>query len=265
MVMGILNATPDSFYDGGSYITESEILNRCETILSEGAGIIDLGAVSTRPGSMEVTGEEELERLDKALASIRKHYPDVFISLDTYRADVAEKMVAGYGVNIINDISAGTLDEKMFETVAGLDIPYILMHIQGTPQTMQENPVYDDLMTDVIRFFSDAVFRLRTLGVKDIIIDPGFGFGKTVEHNYELLARMKELEIFECPLLAGVSRKSMIYHFLRTDAAHALNGTSIVNTLSLLNGADILRVHDVKEAVECVKIVEMYQKGINKD
>ena len=202
---------------------------------------------------------EELKRLDRALACLRKHFPDAIISVDTYRADVAKAVVENYAVDIINDISAGTLDDCMFETVAALNVPYILMHIQCTPLTMQENPVYENLMEDIIGYFSKNVHRLRQLGVKDIIIDPGFGFGKTIEHNYEILRHLKDLKIFDLPILAGLSRKSMIYKVLETDAEYALNGTTVLNTLALVNGASILRVHDVKEAVECIKLVQMYR------
>jgi dihydropteroate synthase len=259
LIMGILNVTPDSFYDGGRYNTEFTILQRCETILEEGGDIIDVGAVSTRPHSEQTDAEGEQKRLDFALSLIRKRFPDTIISLDTYRADIARHMVTTYGVNIVNDISAGTIDVQMFDAIAALQVPYVLMHMQGTPETMQMNPVYHNLMTDISDFFSDNIARLRSTGVKDIIIDPGFGFGKTVTHNYTLLRQMQQLEIFECPILVGVSRKSMIYNLLKTDAQHALNGTSAVNTLALMHGADILRVHDVKEAVECVKIMQMYK------
>jgi len=255
LVMGIVNVTPDSFYDGGSYHSEAGLIRRCEAIISEGGDIIDIGAVSTRPGALEVDAAEELGRLDRALACLRKHFPEVIVSVDTCRADVAKTVVENYAVDIINDISAGTLDDRMFETVAALNVPYVLTHIHGTPRTMQEKPVYSNLMEDVIGYFSECVFRLRNLDVKDIIIDPGFGFGKTIEHNYEILRRLNDLEIFDLPVLVGFSRKSMIYGLLETDAAHALNGTTVLNTLALAAGADILRVHDVKEAAECIKIV----------
>jgi len=254
--MGIVNVTPDSFYDGGSYHSESDLLKRCEAIITEGGDIIDIGAASTRPGAQQIDAATEMQRLDWALACVRTHFPDAIISLDTYRAATAKSMVENYGVDIINDISSGTLDAAMFETVAALNVPYILTHIKGTPSTMQENPVYDNLMEEVIGFFSKCINSLRNLGVKDIIIDPGFGFGKTISHNYEMLRRLKDLEIFELPVLVGVSRKAMIYKLFETDAHNALNGTTAVNTLALLGGADILRVHDVKEAVECIKIVQ---------
>lgn len=261
--MGIVNITPDSFFDGGSYRTEAEILGRCETVIDQGADIIDIGAVSTRPGAQAVSLEEERRRLESALGPIRKRFPDALVSADTYRAEIVRSVAADYGADIINDISGGDFDPDMFAAVAALNIPYVLTHIKGTPDTMQKNPVYDDVMTDIIRFFSERVQRLRACGVKDIIIDPGFGFGKTVEHNYEILRRLKDLDIFEMPVLAGVSRKSMICKLLEVDAKHALNGTTAVNMLALINGADILRVHDVKEAAECIKIAKAYQHSGN--
>jgi len=256
MVMGIVNVTPDSFYDGGSCLTEASLLKRCEAIITEGGDIIDIGAVCTRPGAQDVSVAEELRRLDWALACVRKVFPEDIISVDTYRVDVAKAVVEHYSVDIINDVSAGAFDADMFETVAALNVPYVLTHIQGTPSTMLENPVYDNLMENIIAYFLSHVQRLRALGVKDIIIDPGFGFGKTIAHNYEILRHLKKLEIFELPIMVGISRKSMIYKLLETDAQHALNGTTVVNTLALTAGAEILRVHDVREAVECVTIVE---------
>jgi dihydropteroate synthase len=261
IVMGVLNVTPDSFYDGGKYRSQAEVIARCAAMLEDGATIIDVGAVSTRPGSAQATAADEEQRLTDALSAIRKEFPDVLLSLDTYRADIARKMVNNFGVDIINDISAGTIDGNMFETVASLNVPYILMHIQGTPENMQNHPAYSHLMGEVIAFFREKITHLRTLGVKDIILDAGFGFGKTVEHNYELLNQLQQLAIFDCPVLAAVSRKSMIYKLLDTDATQALNGTTVVNTLALLNGADILRVHDVKEAVECIRIVQKYKNS----
>jgi len=259
MVMGIVNVTPDSFYDGGSCLTEAGLLKRCEAIIAEGGDIIDIGAVSTRPGAQDVDSAEELQRLDWALACVRKHFPEEIISVDTCRSDVVKAVVEHYGVDIINDISAGTFDADMFETVAAHNVPYILTHIQGEPSTMQQNPVYDNLMEDLIAYFLNHIHRLRSFGVKDIIIDPGFGFGKTIAHNYEILRNLKKIEIFDLPIMVGVSRKSMIYQLLETDAQHALNGTTVVNTLALAAGADILRVHDVTEAVECVKITSKYE------
>ena len=259
MVMGIVNVTPDSFYDGGSYLTETELLKRCENIIAEGGDIIDVGAVSTRPGAQDVDATEELRKLHWALDLIRKNFPDELISVDTYRADLAKIAVENYGVDIVNDISAGTLDARMFETIAALNVPYVLSHIRGTPPNMQKEPVYENIMENIIVHFSEYVHRLHNLGVKDIIIDPGFGFGKTIEHNYEILRHLSDFDIFELPVLVGLSRKAMIYNLLETDALHALNGTTAANTLALLGGADILRVHDVKEAVECVKIEQMYK------
>ena len=255
LVMGIVNVTSDSFYDGGRYPTETDLLKRCENIIDEGGDIIDVGAVSTRPGAQDVEFKEEWRRLDKALGVLRKHFPDSIISVDTFRSDIAQKAVENYSVDIINDVSGGSFDDRMFETIASLNVPYILTHIQGTFSTMQENPVYNNLMEELIRYFSERVHRLHRLGVKDVIIDPGFGFGKTITHNYEILRRLSDLKIFDLPVMVGVSNKSMIYKLLETDARHATNGTTAVHTLALLGGADILRVHEVKEAVECVKIV----------
>ena len=259
IVMGIVNVAPDSFYDGGCCRTQADLLKRCETIISEGGNIIDIGAVSTRPGAHEVDAGEEMKRITKALEIVRKRFPDEIISVDTYRANVAKAVVENFGVHIINDISCGTIDKNMFETIATLNVPYVLTHIQGTPLTMQQNPVYENIMEEIIQNLAESVYRLRRLGVKDIIIDPGFGFGKSMEHNYEVLGNLEKLEIFELPILVGVSRKSMIYKLLGTDAQDALNGTTVVNTLALSSGADILRVHDVKAAVECIKIVRYFK------
>lgn len=260
LLMGIVNITPDSFYDGGRYLTETAIINRCETIISEGADIIDIGAASTRPGAADTDAATERHNIVWALTIIKKHFPDAITSIDTWRADVAKAAVNDCGADIINDISAGMLDHGLLETVAGLRVPYILMHMQKTPATMQENPVYANPMDDLIAFFAERIHTLRTLGVNDIVIDPGFGFGKTVEHNYEILRRLRDLQIFNLPTLIGVSRKSMICKLLQTDPAHALNGTTAVHTLALMAGADILRVHDVKEAAECIKIVQAATK-----
>ena len=259
-VMGILNVTPDSFYAGSRMQTEIDITHRIEQIVGEGAGIIDVGAYSSRPNAENVSPAEEMERLRMGLGILRKVRPDAVVSVDTFRADVARMCVEEYGVAIINDIAAGEMDGDMFRTVADLNVPYIMMHIQGTPQDMQVNPHYDNLLKEVFMYFARKVQQLRDLGVKDIILDPGFGFGKTVEHNYELLAHLEEFRIFELPLLAGVSRKSMIYRLLGTTPQEALNGTTVLDTICLLKGADILRVHDVREAVETVKIVEAMKK-----
>ena len=259
-VMGILNVTPDSFYAGSRMQTEIDITHRIEQIVGEGAGIIDVGAYSSRPNAENVSPAEEMERLRMGLGILRKMQPDAVVSVDTFRADVARMCVEEYGVAIINDIAAGEMDGDMFRTVADLNVPYIMMHMQGTPQNMQQNPHYDNLLKEVFMYFARKVQQLRDLGVKDIILDPGFGFGKTVEHNYELLAHLEEFRIFELPLLAGVSRKSMIYRLLGTTPQEAVNGTTVLDTICLLKGADILRVHDVREAVETVKIVEAMKK-----
>ena len=259
-VMGILNVTPDSFYAGSRMQTEIDITHRIEQIVGEGAGIIDVGAYSSRPNAENVSPAEEMERLRMGLGILRKVQPDAVVSVDTFRADVARMCVEEYGVAIINDIAAGEMDGDMFRTVADLNVPYIMMHMQGTPQNMQQNPHYNNLLKEVFMYFARKVQQLRDLGVKDIILDPGFGFGKTVEHNYELLAHLEEFRIFELPLLAGVSRKSMIYRLLGTTPQEALNGTTVLDTICLLKGADILRVHDVREAVETVKIVEAMKK-----
>ena len=254
-VMGILNVTPDSFYAGSRAETEQDIIRRLHQIMDEGASIVDIGGYSSRPGAQEVSAAEEMERLRMGLKLIRKHRPDAVVSVDTFRADVAKMCAEEYGVAIINDISAGQMDENMFPTIARLGIPYIIMHMKGTPQTMQVNPQYDHFLKEVFYYFSEKVQRLRDLGVKDIIIDPGFGFGKNLEHNYELMNHLEEFSLFELPLLVGVSRKSMIYKLLDITPQEALNGTTVLNTVALLKGANILRVHDVKEAVETVRIV----------
>lgn len=264
-VMGILNVTPDSFYAGSRMRTEEEIARRVEQIVSEGAGIIDIGAYSSRPNADNVSSQEEMERLRAGLTVLRKIAPDAVVSVDTFRADVARMCVEEYGVAIINDIAAGEMDKEMFRTVADLNVPYIMMHMQGTPQDMQLHPHYDNLLKEVFQYFARKVQQLRDLGVKDIILDPGFGFGKTLEHNYELLAHLEEFRIFELPLLVGVSRKSMIYRLLGTTPQESLNGTTVLDTICLLKGADILRVHDVKEAVETVRIVEATKKQLAVD
>lgn len=249
-VMGILNVTPDSFYAGSRTQTEAEIVRRVRQIVSEGAAIIDIGAYSSRPNADNVSSREEMERLRMGLKILFEIQPDAVVSVDTFRADVARMCVEEYGVAIINDIAAGEMDTDMFHTVAALNVPYIMMHMQGTPQSMQQHPHYDNLLKEVFLYFARKVQQLRDLGVKDIILDPGFGFGKTMEHNYELLSHLEEFRIFELPLLVGVSRKSMIYRLLDITPQEALNGTTVLDTICLLKGADILRVHDVKEAVK---------------
>ena len=255
-VMGILNVTPDSFYAGSRAETERDITQRIHQIVNEGASIIDIGAYSSRPNAQHISAEEEMSRLRTGLELIRKHHPEAIVSVDTFRADIARMCVEEYGVAIINDISAGNMDEQMFSTIARLGVPYIIMHMKGTPQNMQENPHYDHFLKEIFYYFSEKVQKLRDLGAKDIIIDPGFGFGKTIEHNYELMNHLEEFHLFELPILVGISRKSMIYKLLGITPEEALNGTTALNTIALTKGAHILRVHDVKEAVECVKIVQ---------
>ncbi len=261
-VMGILNVTPDSFYAQSRKQSDEEIAQRATQILSEGASIIDIGAYSSRPNAEHITAEEEMRRLRHGLSIITREHPEAVLSVDTFRADVAAMCVEEYGVAIINDIAAGEMDNRMFDTVARLNVPYIMMHMQGTPQTMQATPHYDNLMKEIFLYFAEKIARLHELGVKDIILDPGFGFGKTLAHNYELLNNLQEFAQFEMPLLVGVSRKSMIYKLLGTTPEEALNGTTVIDTVALLKGADILRVHDVRQAVEAVRITEAMKHGI---
>lgn len=253
MIMGILNVTPDSFYDGGRYTEEDSIKCRIDSILEEGADIIDIGAYSSRPGATDISVEEEWKRLEKALSLIFKMHTDAVVSVDTFRSEIARKAVEA-GAAMVNDISGGDSDTDMFSTIADLHVPYIMMHMQGTPQTMQDSPRYNNVTNDILELFNLKINRLRELGVKDIILDPGFGFGKTTNDNYDIMNNMEKFRIFGMPLLVGVSRKSMIYKTLNTDAAKSLNGTSVLNTIALIKGAAILRVHDVREAVECVKL-----------
>ena len=257
-VMGILNVTPDSFYAGSRMETEEAVRRRVRQIIAEGGSMIDVGAYSSRPGAADVSAEEEMERLRRGMRIVREEAPEIPVSVDTFRADVAKMAVEELGVDIINDISGGELDKEMFKTVAKLGVPYILMHMKGTPQTMQQAPHYEDLMKEVMLYFAEKVQQLRDLGQKDIVLDPGYGFAKTIDHNYELLKHQEMLEVFELPLLVGVSRKSMIYRFLGSSPEEALNGTTVLNTLALQKGANILRVHDVKEAVEVVRLVEKF-------
>lgn len=253
-VMGILNITPDSFYDGGKYKNESDILSQTEKMLTEGAAFIDVGAYSSRPGAAHISEEEELKRIIPVVNLIVKEFPDSILSVDTFRSKVAQETIYN-GAAIINDISGGNMDTIMFETVANLQVPYILMHMLGTPQNMQKNPVYDDVTMDIISFFAAQIYKLHQLKLNDIIIDVGFGFGKTVDHNFEILKNLSLFKSLDAPILAGISRKSMLYKTLDISAQEALNATTSANTIALLNGATILRVHDVKEAVEAVKIV----------
>lgn len=255
--MGILNVTPDSFYDGGKYHGEKELLLQAEKMLSEGAAILDVGGVSTRPGAQEVTEKEELNRILPVLRNLAKAFPDVILSIDTYRSVVGKAAVAE-GASIINDISAGALDEKLFEAVASLKVPYILMHMQGTPATMHSNPQYQDVTREVADFFIEKLDMLRQAGVQDIVLDPGFGFGKTVEHNYTLLRELADFNVFGLPVLAGISRKSMVCKPLKVNPDKALNGTTALHSLALLNGANILRVHDVKEVKEVIQLMHLF-------
>lgn len=254
-VMGILNCTPDSFFDGGKYKEEVDILNQVEKMMIEGATFVDIGAYSTKPGANFVTEEEELKRILPIVDLILKHFPNTIISVDTFRSKVATKSVEN-GVAIVNDISAGLLDENMLESVAKLQVPYIMMHMKGNPQTKQSLATYEDVVKEMMFYFSERINKARSFGLNDIIIDPGFGFAKTLEHNYEILQKMEYFNILELPILVGVSRKTMIYKVLENSPQEALNGTSVLNTIALQKGANILRVHDVKEAVECVKLVQ---------
>jgi dihydropteroate synthase len=256
IVMGILNLTPDSFYDGGKYQNEKAVLYRAEQILDQGGLIVDMGAVSTRPGAQPVSEEEEISRLLPFVKSVRKHFPQAILSVDSYRSGVISRVVSETGNCIVNDISGGELDANMFQTVADLGLPYILMHMQGIPQTMQQNPSYTNVVREIILGISEKVNTLKLLGVNDIILDPGFGFGKSREHNFQILNRLDSFRLFELPLMVGLSRKTMIWKLLNITPEESLNGTTALNTLALMGGADILRVHDVKEAVEAIRLVK---------
>ena len=254
-VMGILNCTPDSFFDGGKYKNENEILSQVEKMLSEGATFIDLGAYSSKPNAAFVSEEEETNRLLPIVDLLVKHFPDILLSIDTFRASVAEKAIQS-GAVIINDISAGSLDQNMFSTVARLQVPYIMMHMKGTPQTMQTLTQYQNICKEMRYYFSEKAAQARQLGINDLIIDPGFGFAKTTEQNFEVLQKLELFNTLNLPLLVGVSRKSMIYKTLEITPQESLNGTSILNTIALQKGAKILRVHDIKEAVQCIELVQ---------
>lgn len=260
-VMGILNVTPDSFYSGSRVMAENEIVKKAFQMSEEGADIIDVGGYSSRPYADQVTAEEEKGRVLKAIKIIKRELPGIIISVDTFRSEIAREAVSVCGADMINDISAGNMDEEMFNLIEELNVPYVLMHMQGTPVTMQENPFYEDVVADILKQMSHKIVRLKSAGVKDVIFDPGFGFGKTIKHNFELLRRLNEFEITDLPLMVGVSRKSMIWKTLSITPGEALNGTVVLNTVALLNGADILRVHDVKEAVEAVKLVNELKKS----
>lgn len=254
-IMGILNVTPDSFYAESRTSNEEHIAARVQQLMDDGADMIDIGGYSSRPGADDVSPEEEMNRLRRGLRVVRRLYPEVPISVDTFRADVARMCVEEEGADIINDISGGMMDRQMFRTVARLGVPYILMHMQGTPDTMQQAPHYDNLRREIMLYFAERIDRLCQMGAKDIIVDPGFGFGKTLEHNYELFHHLDDFNLFNLPLLVGISRKSMIYKLLGGTPQTSLNGTTVLNTIALMKGAHILRVHDVKEAVEAKRIV----------
>ena len=254
-IMGVLNLTPDSFYDGGSYNNKDRALAQTEKMLLEGATFIDIGGASSKPGSVEISTDEELARVLPVIEEIHKTFPETLISIDTYRSDVAKQAVAA-GAAMVNDIAGGNLDAKMLKTVGVLGVPYVAMHMQGTPQNMQDNPSYDTILTDIRSFFAAKIDAAHKAGIHDIIIDPGFGFGKTLEHNYSLLKNISSIQMDGIPMLIGVSRKSMIYKLLQIEAADALNGTTVLNAVALQQGAQILRVHDVKEAHQAVQLIE---------
>jgi dihydropteroate synthase len=255
-VMGIINITPDSFYKGSRYITDEEILGTATKMLEDGADILDIGGYSSRPGAGNISVEEEWSRVLKAAKLINRELPDAIISVDTFRADIAREAVLECGAHIINDISGGEADSRMFSIVEKLNVPYILMHMKGDPRTMQNNPVYEDIVADILKWFGERIFKLKSAGLKDIIIDPGFGFGKTINHNFELLRRLGDFSIAGLPVLVGISRKSMIWKTLDISVDEALNGTTALNAIAIFNGADILRVHDVKEAVQTVRLIK---------
>ena len=256
-VMGILNLTPDSFFDGGKYTSDQTILEKVEKMLSEGATFIDIGGYSSRPGASHIPEQEELDRVLHGINLVLKHFPDTLISVDTFRSSIARQAIDS-GAALINDISAGNLDEQMFRTVADLQVPYIMMHMPGSPQTMQKLTQYEDILQEIILYFSRKIVALRELQLNDLIIDVGFGFGKTSEQNFLLLKNLSVFTMVGVPMLVGISRKSMLYKPLGIDASEALNATTVANTLALINGASILRVHDVKEAVETIKICQKY-------
>lgn len=260
-IMGIVNVTPDSFYEGSQTMQEQAVMKQIDRMVSEGADIVDVGGYSSRPGAEHISQQEELSRLLPALEKIRTAYPDLILSVDTFRPEVAHIVVKDYEVDIINDISAGEMGPSMFETIAGLNVPYIMMHMKGTPQNMKEKAHYQEMMKEITCYFSARVDDLRRRGVKDIILDPGLGFGKTIEHNYQLLSRLDELKIFGLPLMVGVSRKSMIYKVLDVSPDQALNGTTVLNTLALERGANLLRVHDVKQAREIISLKDKMERS----
>jgi dihydropteroate synthase len=260
LVMGIINYTPDSFYDGGKYNLPSAVADRVEGMIRDGVDIIDVGAVSSRPGAVNISESEEMDRLSEVMKIIREKFPDVLVSLDTFRAGVVRRINAEYRIDMINDISSGNLDHEMMETVSDLQVPYIAMHMQGTPLTMQQDPRYDNVVNEVLKYFAGRVSLMRNIGIKDIIIDPGFGFGKNTGHNYQLAGQLEVLCMLELPVLVGFSRKSMICKVLKVNPPDALTGTVVLNAIAIIKGAGIIRVHDVREARETLKITSMLKK-----
>ena len=258
-IMGILNVTPDSFYDGAKYTSQSGQLTRVQEMIDEGVDFVDLGAYSSKPGARIISEEEELSRLESSMANIKKEFPDLYISIDTFRSGVAQKMVRDFGADMINDISAGTLDPAMFETIADLNVPYIMMHMQGNPQNMQDHPEYGNVVKDILKFFAKKMHELNLIGIKDIIVDPGFGFGKNLDHNYKILADLDAFSLLEAPVLIGISRKSMISSLLETGVEDSLIGTTAAHSYALMKGVNILRVHDVKAAKETISIIQKIQ------
>lgn len=255
-VMGIINVTPDSFYPGSRYESEENVLRAAGGMLEDGADILDIGGYSSRPGAKDISIEEEGSRVFKAIKLISRKYPEAIISVDTFRADIAREAVIGCGAHIINDISGGDADNKMFSIVEDLKVPYILMHMKGDPRTMQNKPVYDDIVADILKWFGERIFKLKSAGLKDILIDPGFGFGKTIDQNFELLGKLGDFSITGLPVIVGISRKSMIWKTLNISPDEALNGTTALHAIALIKGADILRVHDVKEAVQTIRLIK---------
>ena len=262
-VMGILNITPDSFYKGSRYKDEKEIIGAAKRMLEEGADFLDIGGYSSRPGAEDISADEEKHRVLTAIRYVSKEFPQAIISVDTFRAEVAREAVCDCGAHIVNDISGGDADPEMSELISELNVPYVIMHMKGNPQTMQNNPVYEDVVSEILMWFGQKTVRLMAAGVKDIIIDPGFGFGKNISHNFEMLRRLGEFRIAGLPIMVGLSRKSMIWETLNTNPGESLNGTSALNAVALMNGADILRVHDVKEAVETIKLISRVKNRLN--
>ncbi|MDT0651119.1 dihydropteroate synthase [Autumnicola edwardsiae] len=258
-IMGIINITPDSFFSGSRTETENDILKKAAQMLAEGADFLDIGGYSSRPGAEDISAQAEIKRVIPVIELILKNFPDAILSIDTFRSKVAEKAIEA-GAHIINDISAGSLDDDMMPIIAKFQVPYIMMHMKGTPQNMKEMNQYDDLIQEILFYLSEKVKKARDLGINDLIIDPGFGFAKNIQQNFDLLSNLEAFKMLKLPILAGLSRKSLIYKTFNTTAAHALNGTTVLNTISLQKGANILRVHDVKEAAECVKLVARIEK-----